>query len=205
MLENHCLKCFFLLQESVEKFSCINTNNIYFSLPSTLPYIFQHFVKTKTKKKSWMMTVPVSLSHSLLSWVLHYGTRRFHMTVTLSNWNTWTWRNFSQRMASHPAQLSMTIAHTSQLSSKLPQQHLLSWTSAAEHPHRSIQAWSLKTACRVQSGQVNQPQEPPQVGWGDSPLDDQTRKGFIIVCVSLASTGDVSCTQPVDHVCPFRS
>lgn len=101
-----------------------------------------------------MTTAPVPLSHSLLFWGLHYGTRHFPMMVTLSSWNTWTWKNFSQRMASLPVQPSTTTALINQLFSNLPQPHHLSWTSATEHPHRSTWLWFPKTACKIQPGQV---------------------------------------------------
>lgn len=103
-----------------------------------------------------MMTAPVPQSLSQLSWVQHYGTRHCHMMETLSSWNTWTWKNSSQKMAFHPAQTSTSLAHTSQVSSKLPQHHLLSWTSAAGLLLQSIQAWCRRTACRARSDQVNQ-------------------------------------------------
>lgn len=101
-----------------------------------------------------MTTAPAPLSHSLLFWGLHYGTRHFPMMVTLSSWNTWTWKNFSQRMASLPVQPSTTTALINQLFSNLPQPHHLSWTSATEHPHRSTRLWFPKTACKIQPGQV---------------------------------------------------
>lgn len=112
-----------------------------------------------------MMTAPVPQSLSQLSWVQHYGTRHCHMMETLSSWNTWTWKNSSQKMAFHPAQTSTSLAHTSQVSSKLPQHHLLSWTSAAGLLLQSIQAWCRRTACRAQSDQVNQPLELPCGVW----------------------------------------
>lgn len=112
-----------------------------------------------------MMTAPVPQSLSQLSWVQHYGTRHCHTMETLSSWNTWTWKNSSQKMAFHPAQTSMSLAHTSQVSSKLPQHHLLSWTSAAGLLLQSIQAWCRRTACRARSDQVNQPLELPSGIW----------------------------------------
>lgn len=119
-------------------------------------FLFKHLVKKKTKRRSQMMTAPVPQSLSQLSWVQHYGTRHCHMMETLSSWNTWTWKNSSQKMAFHPAQTSTSLAHTSQVSSKLPQHHLLSWTSAAGLLLQSIQAWCRRTACRARSDQVNQ-------------------------------------------------
>lgn len=101
-----------------------------------------------------MTTAPMPLSHSLLFWGLHYGTRHFPTMVTLSSWNTWTWKNFSQRMASLPVQPSTTTALINQLFSNLPQPRHLSWTSATEHPHRSTRLWFPKTACKIQPGQV---------------------------------------------------
>lgn len=118
---------------------------------------FKHLAKKKTRRRSWMMTAPVLQFPSQLSWVQHYGTRHCHMMEILSSWNTWTWKNFFQKMVFHPARPSMTIARTSQVSSKLPQQPPLSWTSAAGHLHLSIRAWCLRTACRAQSDQVNRP------------------------------------------------
>lgn len=116
------------------------------------------------------MTAPVPQSLSQLSWVQHYGTRHCHMMETLSSWNTWTWKNSSQKMAFHPAQTSTSLAHTSQVSSKLPQHHLLSWTSAAGLLLQSIQAWCRRTACRAQSDQVNVPSELPCGIWHEPQL-----------------------------------
>lgn len=107
------------------------------------------------------MTAPVPQSLSQLSWAQHYGTRHCHTMETLSSWNTWTWKNSSQKMAFHPVRTSTSIAHTSQVSSKLPQHHLLSWTSAAGLLLQSIRAWCRRTACRAPSDQVNQPSELP--------------------------------------------
>lgn len=107
------------------------------------------------------MTAPVPQSLSLLSWARHYGTRRCHTMETLSSWNTWTWKSSSRKMAFHPAQTSTSIAHTSQVCSKLPQHPLLSWTSAAGLLLQSTQAWCRRTACRARSDQVNQPSELP--------------------------------------------
>lgn len=107
------------------------------------------------------MTAPVPQSLSQLSWAQHYGTRHCHTMETLSSWNTWTWKNSSQKMAFRPVRTSMSIARTSQVSSKLPQHHLLSWTSAAGLLLQSIQAWCRRTACRAPSDQVNQPSELP--------------------------------------------
>lgn len=114
------------------------------------------------------MTAAVPQSLSQLSWAQHYGTRHCHTTETLSSWNTWTWKNSSRKMAFHPARTSTSIARTSQVSSKLPQHHLLSWTSAAGLLLQSTQAWCRRTACRARSDQVTQPAGPPR-GLGMSP------------------------------------
>lgn len=105
------------------------------------------------------MTAPVPQSLSLLSWARHYGTRRCHTMETLSSWNTWTWKSSSRKMAFHPAQTSTSIAHTSQVCSKLPQHPLLSWTSAAGLLLQSTQAWCRRTACRARSDQVRSCQQ----------------------------------------------
>lgn len=129
-----------------------------------------------------MMTAPVPQSLSQLSWVQHYGTRHCHMMETLSSWNTWTWKNSSQKMAFHPAQTSTSLAHTSQVSSKLPQHHLLSWTSAAGLLLQSIQAWCRRTACRARSDQVRSCQ---QTGTHRAPLILRLSKFLLATSLTL--------------------
>ncbi|XP_073875380.1 hepatic leukemia factor isoform X5 [Macaca fascicularis] len=114
---------------------------------------FQHLVKIKTRKRSWMMRVTARRSPSRHSWGLPYGTKPFPMTEILSSWNTWTWRSFCQKMAFPPAHLSMTTALTLPGCSQLPRLPPRSWTSAAGPLHPFTLASHLRTVCRAPSDQ----------------------------------------------------
>lgn len=121
--------------------------------PLSLP--LQHLAKIKTKERSWMMRATARPSPSRPSWDPPYGTKPFPMTEILSSWNTWTWKNFCQKMASPPAHRSMTTALTLLGCNRLPPLHRRSWTSAVGPLHPSTLASHLRTVCRALSDQVN--------------------------------------------------
>lgn len=117
--------------------------------------LLQHLAKIKTKERSWMMRATARPSPSRPSWDPPYGTRPFPMTEILSSWNTWTWRNFCQKMASPPAHRSTTTALTLLGCNRRPPRLPRSWTSAAGPLHLSTLASHLRTVCRALSDQVN--------------------------------------------------
>lgn len=104
-------------------------------------------------------------SPSRPSWDPPYGTKPFPMTEILSSWNTWTWRNFCQKMASPQVHRSMTTALTLPGCNRLPPLHCRSWTSAAGPLLPSTLASHLRTVCRALSDQASccQPTEIHQV------------------------------------------
>lgn len=89
------------------------------------------------------------------SWDPPYGTKPFPMTEILSSWNTWTWRNSCQRMASPRVRRSTTTALTPLACNQLPPRRPRSWISAAGPQRPSTRASRLRTVCRAPSGQAS--------------------------------------------------